>query len=182
MRKKLILILLVFFAVAFTSCFNKEGNMGIWGNTDEKIADRTFNELITAIESKNDSKIVDIFSDTVKKEVNLSQSALMFLNFIDGDIVSFSSAFDRGIGVDYRIEDDKKIKEIQSAFNISTTEKIYYIAIKECVEDDINNDNVGVLSIYIIESNNWQEDCVYRGDGKWIPGINIEKTVDGSLS
>ena len=80
------------------------------------------------------------------------------------------------MGTDYIKEDGKKRKEIQSAFCINTTESTYYIAIKECILDEFDDSNVGVVSIYIIESKNWIDDCVYRGDGKWIPGINIEES------
>ena len=98
---------------------------------------------------------------------------MKFFAFIHGDIVAFSSASEAGVGTDYRIESGKKRKEIQSAFCISTTENTYYIAIKECIKDEFDDNNIGIMSIYIIESNNWTENYVYRGDGKWIPGINI---------
>ena len=150
--------------------------MGVWGDNDEKIADKTFNEIISAVKLKDNSKIVNMFSDAIKSENNLSQSASNFIDYIDGDIISISSASEAGVGADYKTETGKKRKEIQSAFCINTTERIYYIAIKECVRDEFDDNNVGVMSIYIIESNNWTEDYVYRGDGKWVHGINIVDT------
>ena len=173
MMKLILSIILLILTLTFTSCSNGGIGMGVIGNNDEKIADKTFNEIITAIRLEDDSKIVDMFSNAIKSEDNLSQSALMFFDFIHGDIVSFSSASEAGVGTDYRTESGKKRKEIQSAFCISTTENIYYIAIKECIKDEFDDNNIGIMSIYIIESNNWTEDYVYRGDGKWIPGINI---------
>ena len=149
--------------------------MGILRDNDEKIADQTFDKIITAIRLEDDSKIVDMFSNDIQGEADLLQSVLMFFDFIHGDIVSFSSASEAGVGTDYRTENGKKRKEIQSAFCFNTTENTYYIAIKECVKDELDADNIGIVSIYIIESNNWTNDYVYRGDGKWIPGINIEK-------
>lgn len=173
MRKVILSIILLILTYTFTSCSNGGTGMGVFGDNDEKIADKTFNKIITAIRSNNDSKMVDMFSNAVKSEVNLSQSVLMFFDFIHGDIVSFSLASEAGVGTDYEIESGKKRKEIQSAFCISTTENTYYIAVKECVKDEIDDNHIGIVSIYIIESNNWKEDYVYRGDGKWIPGINI---------
>ena len=149
--------------------------MGILRDNDEKIANQTFDKIITAIRLEDDSKIVDMFSNDIQGEADLLQSVLMFFDFIHGDIVSFSSASEAGVGTDYRTENGKKRKEIQSAFCFNTTENTYYIAIKECVKDELDADNIGIVSIYIIESNNWTNDYVYRGDGKWIPGINIEK-------
>ena len=172
MRKVILLILLIL-ALTITSCSNGETGMGVFGDNDEKIADKTFNEIITAIRLQDDSKIVDMFSNSIKSEDNLSQSALKLFGFIHGDIVAFSSASEAGVGADYITETGKKRKEIQSSFCINTTESTYYIAIKECIKDEFDDNNIGIMPIYIIESNNWTEDYVYRGDGKWTQGINI---------
>lgn len=174
MRKIILSIILFILTLTFTSCSSDEGTgRGSFGDNNEKIADKTFNEIITAVKLEDDSKIVDMFSNSIKSEDNLSQSALMFFDFIHGDIVSFSSASEAGVGADYRAETGKRRKEIQSSFSITTTESTYYIAIRECIKDDFDDNNVGLMSIYIIESNNWTDDYVYRGDGKWTPGINI---------
>ena len=173
MRKAILSIILIILVLTFTSCSNGGINMGIFGDNDEKIADKTFDKIINAIKSNNDSKMVDMFSNSVKSEVDLSQSVSMFYDFIQGDMISFSSASEAGVGADYETESGKKRKEIQSAFCIITTKNTYYIAVKECVKDEIDDNNIGIVSIYIIESKNWKEDYVYRGDGKWIPGINI---------
>ena len=173
MRKAILSIILIILVLTFTSCSNGGTNMGVFGDNDEKIADKTFEKIINAIKSNNNSKMVDMFSHSVKSEVDLSQSVSMFYDFIQGDIVSFSSASEAGVGADYETESGKKRKEIQSAFCIITTENTYYITVKECVKDEIDDNNIGIVSIYIIESKNWKEDYVYRGDGKWIPGINI---------
>ena len=173
MKNVLLLIILLALTLTSTSCSNGGTDMGIWRDNDEKIADKTFNKIITTIESNNESIMVNMFSNTVKSEIDLSHSVLMFYDFIHGDIVSFSSASEAGVGADYQTERGKTRKEIQSAYCISTTENTYYIAIKECVKDEIDDNNIGIVSIYIIESNTWKEDYIYRGDGKWLSGINI---------
>ncbi len=171
MKKVFLLIILLILTAIFPSCANGESGRGALEN-DEKIADKTFNEIISAIRLKDDSKIVDMFSNAIKRKDDLSLTALKFVNYIQGDIISFSSASETGVGVDYKTEAGKRRKEIQSAFSINTTENTYYIAIKECIKNEFDND-IGIISIYIIESNNWTEDYVYRGDGKWTQGINI---------
>lgn len=173
MKKVLLSIILLILIVTLTSCSNGEANMGIFRDNDEKIADKTFNQIISAIRLKDNSKIVDMFSNAIKSEDNLSQQALIFVNYIHGDIISFSSASEAGVGADYKTETGKKRKEIQSSFCINTTESTYYVAIKECIKDEFDDNNTGIMSIYIIESSNWTEDYVYRGDGKWTQGINI---------
>lgn len=151
--------------------------MRIFGDNNEKIADETFNEIVSAISSKNESKIVNMFSNAIKGEDNLTQEASEFIDYIHGDIISFSSASEAGVGVDYKIENGKKRKEILSAFCINTNECTYYIAIKECTQDEIDDNNIGIISIYIIESDEWTENYVYRGDGKWLSGINIDDSI-----
>ena len=155
--------------LSFVSCFDGS----IFGEDNAKIADETFGKVIGAIESKDASKIVALFSDTVKNEGDLPQAATEFIDYIQGDIISFSSASESGVGADAYSESGKKRKEINASFSINTTESTYYIAIKECTRDDFDENNVGVLSIYIVDSNKWPEEYVYRGDGKWLPGINI---------
>ena len=91
------------------------------------------------------------------------------------DIVSISDADDAGVGTDYEIETGKISKIIQSAFTCETDLHKYYVAMKECTKDDFDQDNIGLLSIYIIKSEDWKEDGTYGGDGKWTPGINIDK-------
>lgn len=164
--------MLLILAVNFISCAKGSANMDIFRDSDEKIADKTFDELIGAVKSKDISKIVDMFTNTIRKDDNLEPSVLRFIDYIHGDIISFSSASEAGVGADYKTESGKTRKEIQSAFSINTTESTYYIAIKECIKDEFDDD-IGIMSIYIIESNNWTEDYVYRGDGNWAWGINI---------
>ena len=170
MKNTFILIILLIVTVVFSSCFIGES---IFTADDEKIADNTFNDIITAVKSKDDSKIVDMFSDTVKSENDLSQPALKFIEYIKGDIVSFSSASEAGVAAEYETNYGKARKEIQASFCINTTESSYYVSIKECTNNEFDARKIGVMSIYIIESSNWTEDCIYRGDGKWTPGINI---------
>ena len=62
---------------------------------------------------------------------------------------------------------------MQSTFSVETESRKYYLAIRECIDDDFDNKNIGVVSIYIIDAENWKEDYLYRGDGKWSQGINI---------
>ncbi len=167
MKKVLFSILLLLSLLIHISCSEKEFVV------DEKIADATFNEIIDAIKHRDDLKITAMFSKAIQDENSLSQDTLRLIDFIHGDINMVSSASEVGVGIDYETNNGKKRAEIQSSFCVVTTETKYYIAIKECVRDDFNSDNEGIVSIYIIESSNWTEDYVYRGDGKWSRGINI---------
>ena len=130
--------------------------------------------MINTIKFKDNTELEALFSKVAQSEAsNLGENSIKLFEFIQGDIVSFSDASEAGVGVDYKTEQAKKQKIVQSAFYLETSAQKYYIAIRECTKDDFDNNNVGVVSIYIIKSEDWDEDYIYRGDGKWTPGINI---------
>jgi len=174
MKKIQLLVILIMLMFIFTSCSILSNSMSLFNQSDESIADKTFEKLINAIETSNKETVKAMFSNAIQENENLEEKSLQLLEFIKGDIVSYSLSADSGVGADYRIKKGKRKKEIQSSFRIVTTESEYYMAIKECVKDDFDSSNVGVLSIYIIKAEDWKEDCVYRGGGEWTPGITID--------
>ncbi len=181
MKKVLVFATLLMLTFMLFACSGNKANTsdGIgsllsYKKTDAEIADATFEKLVSAIQSKNTTNIVDLFSAAAKTEADVEQEATQLIDFIQGDIVSFSSAGESGVGTDSEVLEGKAKKEIHSAFRLETTEAKYYIAVKECVENEFDNNSVGVLSIYIIESKYWSGGNDYRGDGKWTQGIHID--------
>ena len=166
----LFIVLILF----FTSCSLGGENMNAFKKNDESIANNTFETVINTIKFKDNTELEALFSKVAQSEAsNLGENSIKLFVFIQGDIVSFSDASEAGVGVDYKTEQAKKQKIVQSAFYLETSVQKYYIAIKECTKDDFDNSNVGVISIYIIKSEDWDEDYIYRCDGKLTPGINI---------
>ena len=159
--------------IVFTSCTVKGTDL-MFFESDEKIADETFNKIVSAIQKHDSAQIAELFARSVKNETELLQDTAMLINCIRGDVVSVSAAAEAGVGADYQKDDGKGRKEIQSSFCLKTTETQYYVAVKECVINDFDDHGVGVIAIHIIESCNWAEDYVYRGDGNWTPGIVID--------
>ena len=124
-------------------------------------------------EKPKEQETVDMFADSIKSEQSLSADASRFVNFIQGEIISVSRAFESLVGEEVYVEYGKKSKEIQSSFCVTTTENIYYVAVRERTKDEIDN-KTGLLSIHIIEAKNWTTEYVYRGDGKRVEeGIYI---------
>lgn len=156
------------------SCSLGGNNTNYKEESDDAIADKTFDLIISALALQDESLIIDLFAEGIQDEVNdLQEEACDFIKFIHGNIVSVSTALEAGVGTDYKIEDGKMRKEIDSSFCVETTQDTYFIAIKECVNDTFDSRNIGLVSIYVIKSEDWNKDYIYRGDGKWIPGINI---------
>ena len=167
-------LLFIALVCLLTSCSVMGDNMKIFKESDETIADKTFERLVNAINSKNVLQIKSMFSNTIQGNGNLEEESYKLFEFIQGDIASYSSSSEMGVGTDIKSENGKSKKEIQSTFWIKTTKSIYYLAVKECVKNEFDNSDIGLLSIYIIKAQDWDKDYVYRGDGKWSRGVNID--------
>lgn len=176
MQKVVLLILSFGLVISLIACSREESVMRFFGDSSDKIADNTFSEIISAIKSTDASKIEEMFAVSVKNEQDLSESSVSFVNFVRGDIISVSSAVDGGVGANREFDYGKRRKEILSAFTVTTTTNTYHFAVLECVLDEFDNNNVGLLSVFVIDANNWHSSSVYRGDGEWTHGINVVKT------
>ena len=142
--------------------------------SDNVIADQTFEKLVKAINTNDDSAIKQLFSMSTYDEVgSLEDQIDAFLRFIEGDIVNYSNASDAGVGVDEKFEFGKKKKVLQSSFRLETTAHTYYIAIIECRTDTFDSSNVGVTSVYIINAQDWAEGYIFRGEKVKVSGIHI---------
>lgn len=141
---------------------------------DSIIADNTFEKIIDSVKQKDAAQLTALFSKTAHDEsADLEADAEKFIEFIEGDIVSFSGSREGGVSAYGKTDHGKTLKIIQPTTIIETSEQKYHVAMKECTIDEFNSDNVGVMSIYIIKDEDWKETCVYRGDAKWELGINI---------
>ena len=177
MEKIKLLITCLFFVfvllLLLVSCSQEDFNMMFKYNRDEKIADATFDNIINNLKNDDNEGIANMFSQTIQETHNLPHDADFLINYICGDIIDVSPASEAGVGTDSEVKNGKKRKYILSSFCVTTTKKNYFVAMKECVEDDFDCNNIGIVSIYVIEADNWLKDYVYRGDGKWEHGIHI---------
>ncbi|MBR6578819.1 MAG: DUF5104 domain-containing protein [Clostridia bacterium] len=144
--------------------------------SDESRAVVTLEVIVHAVNDNEAEALAYLFSYNVLTEKSdLLDTSKDFIEFVGGKIITYSNPADNGIPSYEEFEYGKIRKEIQYSVTVETTAGKYHIAILECVTDDFDEENVGVISIYIIKAENWQNDHVYRGDGNWTPGINIEK-------
>ena len=88
-----------------------------------------------------------------------------------GDIISYQRY---GPGTYTSKSGDIFRKEIEASFNLETTVGFYKIALRMCVVDTADNDNVGLCYLYITETEK-DDSAVYWGDDDCELGIIIEK-------
>ena len=140
------------------------------------IADATFREVLTAIRDGSEEKLKALFSPSVQNgERAFDDSVAALSEFIQGDIVSYSDARERGVSATHTKTNGKANKEIESSFLLQTTVSTYHIAIVECTIDENDSERVGILKLCIIRSDDWDHDYAYRGNSDVASGIVIEK-------
>ena len=173
--KKLYIILTIL-VLLLTSCSIGESNMNFYFGDNISIADKTFEKVVTAIET-NDAKLLEsYFSANVQAQVpELHTQATDFLNFIDGEVVSYTSSRETGVGASMRNQHGQKCKELLATFTLKTNSQTYHIEIKEVIIDHFDRKNMGIQSMYIINANDWELDYVFGSGGECNPGINMIK-------
>lgn len=170
-RITLLILAMGFIMLTLTSC-----SADSFLISDEIRAEATLEKIVNAVNNNDAEALVSLFSNNVLAEKpDLLNSANEFIEFIDGEIFAYTDSAENGVFSSTEFEYGKRRKEIQPSFSVETTAGKYHIAILECLIDDYDEANVGVTSIYIINAENRHNDYVYRGDGNWTPGINIEK-------
>lgn len=166
--------LLASIVLLFTSC--SMGEMHMITN-DTQIANNSFEEIIDAIQSKNENAFKGLFSKkAITEDENFDESVLALIDFFEGKIISYN---DWGGPQSSQGKNDdgtgRNWKRLRSTYDVETSEQKYRFAIEEFTVDTADPDNVGIRSMYIIKAEDSDLEFAYWGDGKWTPGITIEK-------
>ena len=174
MKRFFCLVLTVIIMLSLTSCSLGNRMKNILFEDNNSIANSTFEKVVESIKNKDSDKLISLFSPNIKNTADLSEDAHNLIEFVKGNIISFSDARDSGVGASYHSEHGKKQKILDSSFTIITEIDKYYLSIFECTHNDFDKDNVGIISIYVIGSDQWNsDDPVYRGNDIYSPGINL---------
>lgn len=142
---------------------------------DNEIADATCQRIVQAIRAGDGDALKAEFSATAKDGDGFDADLQHLLTYVKGEIRSATVPSELGVAVFERRDHSKYRKQLESAFSVETTEGTYHFAVLEHVTDDFDPRNVGVISLYVIDAQTWTEDCRYLGDGKWSPGIHVER-------
>ena len=172
MKKIAFLILLIISSLVCTSCTSSWRYLLM---SAEGIMDESFDEIVEAIKLKDSQKLIDVFADSVKEQEGFDESVTEFINYVKGDIVYFSSAYEYMLTEKKVKENGKTRREGNTSFTIETSTDKYYVAVAQCFVDENDKDNEGVYSVYIIDAKNKKDPYVYRGHGGiFKPGITID--------
>ena len=144
-------------------------------DTDSEQADALLDSILKCAQSQDAQMFRDLFSkETIKSVEDLDSQIQLLFGVCKGERISHQRFGPRAYS---KKEGNKYIKVIEASYDVTTTAISYRIAIKCCTIDSENTDNVGLVSIYIIDAKDSDMSFAYWGDGIWKPGITIESDV-----
>lgn len=148
--------------------------------TDDEKAEEMIQELITALDNKDKEDIKNLFAQGQIHDIeNFDDSIDDLLDYYQGTYEEKKSG---GRGEDNDKHYEYRASWYNLSYDVTTSNEIYRIAIYWCIEHTIDENMIGIWSLYIIK----MDDCPtpeysYRGDGLWTPGINIGKVYIESI-
>ena len=173
MKKTLLLLPIIGLVLVLTSCSLRRNFLM---KDDSSVANNKFSELIDAIQTQDINTLKSLFSkNTLKEAENLDESIRHLFDYLQGELVSYNDW--AGPGVTAKNDADGYWKQYYSTYDLETTQDKYRLAMEIITVDTADADNVGIRSLYIIRfEDDTDQNCAYRGDGAYTPGINIGKT------
>ncbi len=129
-------------------------------------------KVLDAIQDRDANELKKLFSPKTVAQVNgFDQSIADLFDYYQG---SYTSLEWKGSGGGAKWDDGEKKKYSDFGYDVKTTENIYRFSIAYCEVDTLDEENVGIYSLYIIKmEDDTDPQFGYRGDGKDTPGINI---------
>ena len=180
MKKRIIIVLftVLFILSLFYSCTEESimscqrGLLGQGLPKDEQMANARLEEVFNLISNRDEEALRTLFSkNAVLLSNDLDQTIIDLFDYVHGILVSYC---DRGLNGESGFDDGKSYEILFSSYDIVTTEQKYRVAIKECVKNTFDLDEVGIWSLYIIKTeDDTNPKIAYRGDDCYLPGIHI---------
>lgn len=180
MKKALVVAIMVCYVSVCVSC--KQSYRQYFSNYDSSAAsDIYIEEIIRAIKDGNEKQICDVYAtNTVNELGDITQSAEEFINYIQGDIMSYTLVGIPSLHSEYR--HGKVQMTINGTFEVVTDNNTYYIAFLICTRDDECKENIGIESMFVIDANDWKNTSLYGkgftryggGPNGDTPGIHID--------
>lgn len=147
---------------------------------DESIANKQFEKLIDAIQTQDIDAVRALFSENALKEAeNADESIRDLFDYFQGELISYNDWGGPGVTAEMEYGDYQKIYD--STYDFETTQDKYRLAMEIITADTTDTGNVGIRSLYIIRfEDDTDQNCAYRGDGAYTPGINIRKVQENA--
>ncbi len=166
---KNILFMITFSVIAFTNLILLSGCSY---DTDNDIASKNLEKLLTAIENEDYEGITALFAPNIKNNIeDFSESMNTLILYYEGEQ---SSVDNWGLGATYDVNNGIEIKYLNMSYDITTTENKYRMGIIWYIQDTGDENNVGIWSLYVLKfEDDIMQDYAYRSEGE--NGIHVGK-------
>ena len=172
MKKMMLCIILVGCCFLLGACKSNSFRTAFFMQNDEDIINPYFEKFITSVNNRDAQMLHSLFA------VSISDNASSLMEQIESSFSYFPKTLSittsaRGIHTSSAMNENRCTK-IDAIFTVEANGQIFYAAMKICSEDTASSDNIGIISIYFINAEDYHSDVNYRGDGIWTPGINLQ--------
>ena len=173
--RALILAGALFTTCMLSSCSLTDGS-GILGRLDpDKFADDYIAKFVSAINENNSEELVGLFTRGItEKFPDIKSDADRLTEFVEGEIISYTTAKDNGIATSKHAHYGKVVGYVNAAFSMETSDgNLYHVGFILCNRDDYGRDT-GIVCIGIVDGRDWPFESVY-GVSYEEEGIIIEQ-------
>lgn len=147
--------------------------------SDDSVCQEKMQQLIAILDTDNAEALNGAFAKNSMKQINgfSSQAADLFA-YYQGTSCNISEH--NGLTVTDKFDHGKSSKVFNISYKVETDVAAYSLAVKWCIEDDFDKDNIGIHYIYILDSENDPfPEYRYWGDGTGTEGIFVNKPYAG---
>lgn len=173
MKKRVIFAMLLCCCLLLGSCTSNSFRTKFFMRDDRAIINSYFDAFIAGVNNRDAQAIHALFvSLPSDSSSSLSEQIEAAFSYLPTPLTNTTS----GTGCSSSSHFSPKIQrtEIEEIYTVECNDQRFFAAMKICSEDSSNSEEVGIISIYFINSQDYHEDVRYRGDGKWTPGINLQ--------
>lgn len=169
MKKLLVCTLCSMLIFVLTACHFPSINVS-------KIEETTIEKIVEAIEENDLTLLKKQFSGSARKaSPTLDCDIEQFFEIFDGEITAYYQAGHSEVS--RSAEYGRISMNIKSSYIIETKNHKYYIVTNYCSLNTFQLNGIGLKCINIITDDLYQSSYVYRGDGKWTPGITFDTRI-----
>lgn len=167
----LLSVVILIASLLLSSCSLLEEKNYAFLESDHDFSDKTFAKLIDSLNSKDEATLKSLFAVNVQNSIeNFDDSVNQLINFFKSENLTFERT--NGVGSTEEFEDSKKMIELIATYNVTSKKYKYYFRISMTKYNTFDENNSGILSLYIINANDWKENSVY-GVSEDTSGIHI---------
>ena len=173
MIKKFLVCFCIFTLIINLCACSADGKNMFKTKSDQDIANEKLDKVLQALENNDPEALKKLFSvNAINSSDSFESDLQLLIDYFDGKTIFYNNQC--ALNVSRTREDDFEKKAISSTYDVETDKQIYRIAIQDVITNTLDQNDVGINSLYIIiKSDDTDHNYAYRGDGKNTPGINI---------